>query len=167
MRTARESPPRRSQASDRTPLSGPTITVFDPVKVGDDGTVYVVWSDTQNIYLTHSTNGGVSWAPKVRVNDNSVYKTNVMSWLEAGSDGRVCVVWFGTPSASNNDNADWQVMFDSEPEKAVATRKRVYDMVSAEKMFVAGYHFPFPGLGWVEKAGNGYRLIPAPWNPVL
>jgi glyoxylase-like metal-dependent hydrolase (beta-lactamase superfamily II) len=64
-------------------------------------------------------------------------------------------------------NPDWQVMFDSEPEKAVATRKRVYDMVSAEKMFVSGYHFPFPGLGWVEKAGNGYRLIPAPWNPVL
>ena len=64
-------------------------------------------------------------------------------------------------------NPDWQVMFDSEPEKAVATRKRVYDMVSAEKMFVSGYHFPFPGLGWVEKAGTGYRLIPAAWNPVL
>jgi len=47
----------------------------------------------------------------------------------------------------------------------VATRKRVYDMVSAEKMFVSGYHFPFPGLGWVEKAGTGYRLIPAAWNP--
>jgi glyoxylase-like metal-dependent hydrolase (beta-lactamase superfamily II) len=62
---------------------------------------------------------------------------------------------------------DWQVMFDSEPEKAVATRKRVYDMVSAEKMFVSGYHFPFPGLGWVEKAGTGYRLIPVAWNPVL
>lgn len=22
-------------------------------------------------------------------------------------------------------------------------------------------------LGWVEKAGAGYRLVPAPWNPVL
>ena len=64
-------------------------------------------------------------------------------------------------------NPEWQVMFDSEPEKAVATRKRVYDMVSAEKMFVSGYHFPFPGLGWVEKVGTGYRLIPAAWNPVL
>jgi glyoxylase-like metal-dependent hydrolase (beta-lactamase superfamily II) len=62
---------------------------------------------------------------------------------------------------------DWQVMFDSEPEKAVATRRRVYDMAAAEKMFIAGYHFPFPGLGWVEKAGSGYRLIPAAWNPVL
>jgi len=64
-------------------------------------------------------------------------------------------------------NPDWQVMFDSEPEKAVATRKRFYDMAAAEKMFIAGYHFPFPGLGWVEKVGTGYRLVPAPWNPVL
>ncbi len=64
-------------------------------------------------------------------------------------------------------NPEWQIMFDSEPEKAVATRKRVYDMCAAEKMFIAGYHFPFPGLGWVEKAGSGYRLVRAPWNPVL
>ena len=64
-------------------------------------------------------------------------------------------------------NPEWQVMFDSEPEKAVITRKRFYDMAAAENLIISGYHFPFPGLGWVEKAGTGYRLIPAPWNPVL
>jgi glyoxylase-like metal-dependent hydrolase (beta-lactamase superfamily II) len=64
-------------------------------------------------------------------------------------------------------NPEWQVMFDSEPEKAVVTRRRVYDMASAEKMLVSGYHFPFPGLGYVEKAGTGYRLVPASWNPVI
>ena len=64
-------------------------------------------------------------------------------------------------------NPEWQVMFDSEPEKAVVTRRRVYDMASAEKILVSGYHFPFPGLGYIEKAGNGYRLVPAAWNPVL
>jgi glyoxylase-like metal-dependent hydrolase (beta-lactamase superfamily II) len=64
-------------------------------------------------------------------------------------------------------NPDWQVMFDSEPDKAVQTRRRVYDMASAEKMFVTGYHFPFPGLGYIEKAGTGYRFVPAAWNPVL
>ena len=58
-------------------------------------------------------------------------------------------------------------MFDSEPEKAVATRRRIYDMTSAEKILVAGYHFPFPGLGYIEKAGGGYRLVPVAWNPVL
>ena len=64
-------------------------------------------------------------------------------------------------------NPEWQVMFDSEPDKAVVTRKRFYDMAAAEKAFIHGYHFPFPGLGWVEKAGAGYRLINAPWSPVL
>jgi glyoxylase-like metal-dependent hydrolase (beta-lactamase superfamily II) len=64
-------------------------------------------------------------------------------------------------------NPEWQVMFDSEPEKAVVTRRRVYDMASAEKMLVSGYHFPFPGLGYVEKSGTGYRLVPAAWNPVI
>jgi glyoxylase-like metal-dependent hydrolase (beta-lactamase superfamily II) len=64
-------------------------------------------------------------------------------------------------------NPDWQVMFDSDPDKAVITRRRVYDMASADKLLVAGYHFPFPGLGYVEKAGTGYRLIPAAWEPVF
>ena len=54
-------------------------------------------------------------------------------------------------------NPDWQVMFDNEPEKAVATRKRIYDMAAAEKMLVHGFHYPFPALGYFEKAGNGYR----------
>ena len=64
-------------------------------------------------------------------------------------------------------NPDWQVMFDQEPEKAVATRRRVYDMASTDKLLVSGYHFPFPGLGYIEKAGSGYRLVPAAWNPVI
>jgi hypothetical protein len=58
-------------------------------------------------------------------------------------------------------------MFDHEPEKAVATRRRIYDMASADKLLVSGYHFPFPGLGYIEKAGSGYRLIPAAWSPVI
>jgi len=62
---------------------------------------------------------------------------------------------------------DWQVMFDSEPDKAVATRRRVYDMASTDKLLVVGYHFPFPGIGHVEKAGSGYNFVPSAWNPVL
>ena len=64
-------------------------------------------------------------------------------------------------------NPDWQFTFDTDKALAVETRKKFYDMAAAENMFIAGYHFPFPGLGWVEKAGTGYRLVPAPWNPVL
>ena len=64
-------------------------------------------------------------------------------------------------------NPDWQVMFDAEPDRAVATRRRIYDMLSTDRLLVSGYHFPFPGLGHIEKVGTGYRLVPAAWNPVL
>jgi glyoxylase-like metal-dependent hydrolase (beta-lactamase superfamily II) len=64
-------------------------------------------------------------------------------------------------------NPDWQVMFDTDPDKSIATRRRVYDMASADKLLVSGYHFPFPGVGYIEKAGAGYRFVPTSWHPVL
>jgi glyoxylase-like metal-dependent hydrolase (beta-lactamase superfamily II) len=56
---------------------------------------------------------------------------------------------------------DWHGWFDQDPVQAAATRRRVYDMLVAEKMPVQAYHHPFPALGRVEKDGNGYRVIPA------
>ena len=41
-------------------------------------------------------------------------------------------------------NPEWQFMFDTDKDMAVATRKKVYDMAAAERMLVQGYHFPFP-----------------------
>jgi len=62
-------------------------------------------------------------------------------------------------------NPGWHAFFDQDPNQAETTRRAVYDMVVAEKLMVQGFHYPFPGLGHVEKDGTGYRLIPAPWNP--
>lgn len=64
-------------------------------------------------------------------------------------------------------NPDWHVAFDVEPVAAQATRHKFYDMASAEKAMVVGFHFSFPSIGYVEKDGPRYRLIPAPWNPVI
>lgn len=64
-------------------------------------------------------------------------------------------------------NPDWQFVFDTDKAMAVQTRRKMYDMAVAEKMMVQGYHFPFPSLAYVEKSGNGYRLVPVPWNPTI
>jgi glyoxylase-like metal-dependent hydrolase (beta-lactamase superfamily II) len=58
----------------------------------------------------------------------------------------------------------WHAFFDQDADVAEKTRRRVYDMVVAEKLQVQGFHYPFPGLGNVVKDGDGYRVIPAPWN---
>jgi glyoxylase-like metal-dependent hydrolase (beta-lactamase superfamily II) len=64
-------------------------------------------------------------------------------------------------------NPDWHVAYDYDPALAQETRHKFYDMVAAEKATVVGFHFTFPSVGHVEKDGNGYRLIPAAWNPVI
>jgi len=64
-------------------------------------------------------------------------------------------------------NPDWHAFYDQDGPKAEATRRRIYDMLVAEKMMVQGFHYPFPGIAYVEKAGNGYREISVPWSPVL
>ncbi len=64
-------------------------------------------------------------------------------------------------------NPDWHVLYDADPELAQQTRHKFYDMAAAEKATVVGFHFTFPSIGHVEKNGNGYRLIPAAWNPTI
>lgn len=58
-------------------------------------------------------------------------------------------------------NPGWHAVYDQDAKMAEATRRKTYDMLVAEKMRVQGFHFPFPSLGRVEKAGNGYRLAAA------
>ena len=64
-------------------------------------------------------------------------------------------------------NPDWHVAFDNDPAMAQATRHKLYDMAAAEKTPVAGYHFSFPSVGYVEKDGKGYRLVPVAWQPSI
>ena len=64
-------------------------------------------------------------------------------------------------------NPGWHAMYDQDPAMAEATRRKVYDMLVAEKMLVQGFHYPFPSLAHVEKSGTGYREIPVPWNPTI
>jgi glyoxylase-like metal-dependent hydrolase (beta-lactamase superfamily II) len=64
-------------------------------------------------------------------------------------------------------NPGWHAFFDQDGAKAEETRRKVYDMLVAEKMPVQGFHYPFPSLAYVEKAGSGYREVPVPWNPTI
>ena len=64
-------------------------------------------------------------------------------------------------------NPGWHAFYDQDPAMAEATRRKVYDMLVAEKMMVQGFHYPFPALAYIEKSGTGYREIPVPWSPTI
>ena len=59
---------------------------------------------------------------------------------------------------------DSPVGFDDDPNMAIATRKRVLDMVATDGMLVSGHHMPFPAVGYVERRGDSYAWVPATYQ---
>ena len=61
----------------------------------------------------------------------------------------------------------WHVFVDQIPDLAETTRRKIYDMLVADKMMVQGFHYPFPAHAYIEKNGDGYREIMVPWNAAI
>ena len=57
--------------------------------------------------------------------------------------------------------------FDTDPKQGVDTRLRLLDMLATDRLACLVYHFPWPGIGHVAKAGDGLRYLPMPLKMVL
>lgn len=49
---------------------------------------------------------------------------------------------------------------DEDKEQGVKSRKKLLDKISHEKNKIIGFHLPYPGIGYAEKKGTGYKFIP-------
>jgi glyoxylase-like metal-dependent hydrolase (beta-lactamase superfamily II) len=82
------------------------------------------------------------------------------------SDGQQLLNWADTANhyVMAIQQPDWHVGFDQDKEAGVATRRKIFDMVSVDKIPVVGFHMPFPSVGWVEKTATSYRWVPASYH---
>ena len=62
---------------------------------------------------------------------------------------------------------DWEVRFDMDKAAAAATRRRMLDMMATDGIPFIGYHMPFPAMGFVEKAGDGFTYVPHSYQLTL
>jgi glyoxylase-like metal-dependent hydrolase (beta-lactamase superfamily II) len=111
---------------------------------------------------------GKEVAPGLLAVDTIGHTPGHTSYVLSSGSGKVYI----QSDVTNNPNPfashpQWHAFFDQDAEMAERTRRRVYDMVVAEKLQVQGFHYPFPGLGHVVKDGDGYRVVPVPWNPAI
>jgi glyoxylase-like metal-dependent hydrolase (beta-lactamase superfamily II) len=60
------------------------------------------------------------------------------------------------------ERPEWLYTSDLDREQAAASRRRLCEWAIAGNTLVASPHFPFPGLGRIERKGRGYR-----WQPVV
>ena len=56
------------------------------------------------------------------------------------------------------------IEFDTDPHAAAAMRARVFDMVTNDRQLIAGMHVHFPGFAHLVRDGEGYRMLPEPWD---
>ena len=52
--------------------------------------------------------------------------------------------------------------YDTDSKQAVATRLKGWDMLATDRIPFITYHFPWPGLGNLAKAGDAYRYYQTP-----
>jgi len=99
--------------------------------------------------------------PGVRAVDAAGHSPGMMAYL-IESEGRRLLNWADTCGhyVVSLQRPDVYLDVDDDKEKAAATRKRILEMTVAEELFVIGYHMPFPGIGFVERAQGGYRWVP-------
>ena len=60
-------------------------------------------------------------------------------------------------------NGQAGVAFDTDAGQAATTRRNLLQMVTADRIAVAGTHLPFPGIGHVEARGDAFAWVPEDW----
>jgi glyoxylase-like metal-dependent hydrolase (beta-lactamase superfamily II) len=58
------------------------------------------------------------------------------------------------------EEPDWALAVEMDQKAAAATRRRLFKQAAEEKLLVAGYHFPFPGIGRIVEHGPAWRFVP-------
>ena len=56
---------------------------------------------------------------------------------------------------------------DTDPDAAVASRRRILDMAASERLLVTGMHMHFPGFGHVARERDAFRFHPEAWRQTL
>jgi glyoxylase-like metal-dependent hydrolase (beta-lactamase superfamily II) len=58
------------------------------------------------------------------------------------------------------------IEFDIDKKQAVASRQKMFADAAKDKLWVAGAHLPFPGIGHVRAEPRGYAWVPIEYGPI-
>jgi glyoxylase-like metal-dependent hydrolase (beta-lactamase superfamily II) len=56
------------------------------------------------------------------------------------------------------------LVFDIDGEASTATRKRMLDMLAADRTLTAGAHMSFPSFGYIARSGGAYAWVQEDWQ---
>ncbi|NVO20223.1 MAG: T9SS type A sorting domain-containing protein [Bacteroidetes bacterium] len=90
-------------------VNGMPVTCCDLSKGPHNGTIYINWSDQRNgtfdtdIWLSKSTDGGNTWSPPLRVNNDPPGKQQFFNWMTIDqSTGYIWIVFYDRRNYNDN-----------------------------------------------------------------
>lgn len=92
---------------------------------------------------------------------------HMVHMLESEGESLLLAADFANHYVFSLAHPDWEVSFDMDKAKAAETRKRLLDMLATDEIPFVGYHMPWPGTGYVERDGDGFRYLPTSYQLML
>jgi glyoxylase-like metal-dependent hydrolase (beta-lactamase superfamily II) len=97
----------------------------------------------------------------LRAIDTAGHTPGHLSLEMSGGEGMII-----TADAATNEIASFQrpkskFGYDTIPDLAIKNRARLIERAASERTKLLGYHWTYPGVGFAERDGLGYRYVPA------
>ena len=96
----------------------------------------------------------------LRVIDTAGHTPGHVSLEMSGDEGLIISADAATNEIASFSHPTNRFGYDTIPELAIKNRSRLIDRASSDRTKLLGYHWTFPGLGFAERNGLGYRYVP-------
>jgi glyoxylase-like metal-dependent hydrolase (beta-lactamase superfamily II) len=89
------------------------------------------------------------------------HKPGHISLKLAGGDGMIISADAATNRIVSFEHPGWKFGFDTLAEVAIRKRQKLMDRAATDRIKLLGYHWTYPGIGYAERKGPGYRFVAA------
>jgi glyoxylase-like metal-dependent hydrolase (beta-lactamase superfamily II) len=97
----------------------------------------------------------------MRVLDTQGHTPGHISLELAGSDGMIISADAATNRIVSFEHPGWKFGFDTLQDIAIRNRQSLMDRAGTDRIKLLGYHWTYPGIGYAERKGTGYRFVAA------
>lgn len=105
--------------------------------------------------------GSVELVPGIRSNPTGGHTPGHTSYMvESGGQKLLVIGDLIHVAAVQMENPAVTIEFDGDQKAAAATRKKEFDAAAKGGYMIGGAHLQFPGMGYLQTEGKGYKFIP-------
>jgi glyoxylase-like metal-dependent hydrolase (beta-lactamase superfamily II) len=96
----------------------------------------------------------------LRVIDTAGHTPGHISLEMAGGEGLIISADAATNEIASFHHPRSRFGYDIIPDLAITNRARLIDRAATDRTTLLGYHWTYPGIGFAERRGDGYRYVP-------